>query len=208
MRSTFLMGLAGAWLAGGVVRAQGDSVPTRQWSPMVITAGVSVGTRSIPDNGAGQTTGTTFLGFGVRFHDFGGLIYELRKPVSGDGERFVYYLATAELYPLYRQGSRGLRVSVSLGKASITARPFVGGHSSERIDGYTTAWGIGLSQDARAGFFVLTPYAGVLKATRAGLQTTHCSTPNYLSGDFTQVCFDGPSGSFDIMQLGLAIGLR
>jgi hypothetical protein len=207
MRPVFLAA-ACACLMSGIAQARRDSGSTRQWSPAVVTAGGSIGVRSVPDISESQATATGFVGLGVRLHDLGGVTAEYRRAALRSGEHFAFYLATAEFYPAYRAGWQGLRVSAGLGRASIRAQPFGGGHGSERLEGNTMAWAVGIAHDVRARYFVLTSYAGMVTASAGGLRTTSCSTPNYLNGDFSQVCFDRRGPSFGIVQIGLAIGVR
>jgi hypothetical protein len=195
-------------VGAGSLAAQ-DSIPVRHrpWSPIVASAGLSVGGSSISSEGDQCIPALGSLGVGVRFHDFAGLEYDVAK-MPCDGEYVEFRTISLNVYPGYRSGASSVRVSIGFGKSRIRRNVFAGGHATDVTEGTPSAVSLTMAADERLGRIALSPFFNVARTVGSGLTRQYCSTPNYIAGDFTEVCSGPTAATLTVTTFGLSLGIR
>ena len=174
----------------------------------MISAGGAFATSSLEGPGESNKSLSHFIGAGIRVSDLIGVGVERRRWFGEANDRRNFDLINVDFFPYYRSGLPGFRLSAGVGRADIEGHPYAGGHAWSEVKGKTGAASVGVSYDSRAGYLSVSPYVNHSASRGGGLQRRYCSTPNYLSGDFTQVCSEGTAKSVSVTSIGLSVGIR
>lgn len=206
MRALFAAVLVAATIGCGT-RGIAQSA-ARPWSRVSLTAGASLASTSLPDQGEGHAGISAFGAAGVRINDLLAVGVHASKWVGFEPDERTFWFATTDYFPTYRSGNHAWRLTAGVGAGRIVGHPFAGGHATSEIEGTAPAWMLGASYDFRIGALSISPYLNTGTTFGSGLSERYCSTPGYLSGDFTQVCSTNSVGAVRVSSLGFSIGVR